>query len=108
MARIRIESDGSYGCNAKVTNMETGELIPHMKEVIVSIKAGTQRPTATLAINVPVVDVVAEADIHTICPHCGQEIALSEKREETQDEWLTRVGQATLEELKYRSGEWDG
>jgi hypothetical protein len=72
--KIKISYDGkSASYTARVTDAETDEMIHYVTGIDFHLDP-THAPTATLHIALPVVDVVVDAEVHTHCPLCKQEV----------------------------------
>ena len=73
---VKIEYNGGHAYTAKVTDANTGEAIPGVYRVDFSLDAGKgEAPSVKLYSYLPVVSVTADASMHTVCPHCGQEVS---------------------------------
>ncbi len=75
--KIRIQNDGKPSYMTKITDAETGKAI-HMVgrvEVNLVIDAGNRDPIprAIMTVFMPVVDIIADAEIKQVCPVCGRE-----------------------------------
>lgn len=75
MKRVRIYNDSGKGYLTKVTNLETGEDIPNVTGISLSIEP-RREIRATIETALPVVDVVAMADLSTKCPLCHQHVPI--------------------------------
>ncbi len=75
--RVKIEYGGGPGYNTKVTDADTGETIPGVFRVDLTLEA-TQIPIAKLYTYMPATNVTVEATTHAVCPYCGQEVAQEE------------------------------
>lgn len=76
LRHVKIEYNGGHAYTATVTDASTGELIPGVYRVELSLDAGKdEAPTVKLYSYLPVVAVTADASMHTVCPHCGQEVS---------------------------------
>lgn len=72
--KVRITHDGNGpGYNARVTDAETGEPLGYVQRVEIDIQANSDLARAILTVAMPVVDVIADAEIKHICPCCGRE-----------------------------------
>ncbi len=69
--KVRIQNDGKPGYTTQVTNAETGEVLD-LQVTEVTIKASKEIPYALLTSILPVVDVIADAEIRHVCPYCGK------------------------------------
>lgn len=70
--KVRIVNSGQPGHLTKVTDAETGNhLNLHISEI--SIKVYDDLPHAILTCLLPDIDVIADAEIKYVCPHCGKE-----------------------------------
>lgn len=69
--KVRITNDGQHGYATRITNVETGEEIPHVMRVQLDLSTTGDVPKALLVIALPVLDVIADADTLHVCPCCG-------------------------------------
>lgn len=71
--RVRIQHDGKNvgGIHAYVTNAETGELIDYVQSVELEMQATNDPVIARITVAVPVLDIIADAEIKHVCPCCG-------------------------------------
>jgi hypothetical protein len=68
--KVRIENNGERGYMTRVTEAETGKVLDlHIQEV--SIKVFDDMPHAILTSALPVLDIIADAEIRYVCPSCG-------------------------------------
>lgn len=74
MKRVKIEYNGGAAYTAKVTDAETGADIPNVYRVDFSLDANADATDVKLYSYTPAVQVTANASIHKVCPHCGQEV----------------------------------
>lgn len=71
--RIKVSYDGSgHSYNARIVDAKTGEIINYISRVEITLDVN-EVPRATLHMIMPVLDIEIDADVHTICPLCGQE-----------------------------------
>ncbi len=70
--RIRIQNDGQHARMTNITDTETGENINYITRIELTMDAKDQMPFAVLYAALPVVDVIADAEIKHVCPCCGQ------------------------------------
>ncbi len=79
--RVRIQSDDKP-YSLIVTDVETGKVIDNVFKVQWTADAGymDRFPTAEIVAYVPVVDVIADAELRHVCPACGRSV------EEQQDD----------------------
>ena len=71
--RIRIVNDGGPGYATRITDADTGEHIDnifHIRLVDIDVH---DLPRAILWAHMPVVDVIANAEVIECCPYCGQQ-----------------------------------
>lgn len=73
--KVRIQHDGKgpAGYNTRITDAETGEPLGYVQRVEMDIQANGDPVTAILTIAMPVIDVIADAEIKHVCPCCGRE-----------------------------------
>lgn len=70
--KVRIQNDGTAQYNTKITNAETGEDIEHVLRVdIKPLEAQKEMVEAVITIALPMIDVIADAEIRHVCPYCG-------------------------------------
>jgi hypothetical protein len=76
LKRVKIDYNGGPAWGAKVTDAETGELIPNAYRVEFVLDANSgETPQVKIYAFAPIADVIGDASIHKICPHCGQEVS---------------------------------
>src|SRR5205807_1306754 len=71
--RVRIVNDGGPGYATQITDADTGQHISnvfHIRLVDIDVK---DVPRAILWTHMPVVDVIANADVVECCLYCGQQ-----------------------------------
>jgi hypothetical protein len=72
--KVRIENNGQVGYMTKVTEAETGKVLDlQITKVIITVD---DAPRAILTSVLPVLDIIADAEIKHACPHCGKTIAV--------------------------------
>lgn len=69
--RITHDGNGPAGYNTKITDAETGEPLGYVQRVEMDIQANGDPVIAVLTVAMPVVDVIADAEIKRVCPCCG-------------------------------------
>lgn len=71
--RVRIQHDGNgpAGYNTHITDAETGEPLGYVQRVEMDIQANSDPVTAILTVAMPVLDIIADAEIKHVCPCCG-------------------------------------
>jgi hypothetical protein len=73
--RVKIEYDGQGPAwKARVTNADTGELIPGVYKATINFDCSKDSLLAILHTRLPVVNITVDAEIHTHCPYCGHEV----------------------------------
>jgi hypothetical protein len=81
--RVKIEYDGGPAYMARVTDADTGELIPGVFQADIHINVA-KSPYAVLHSHMPVTNVtIDDLEIHTHCPLCGQEVVEKQEKEVT-------------------------
>lgn len=72
MRQVRIQNDGKTGYMTTITDAETGEMIGDVTSLDLHIDVNQETPPyVTIVHDMPVVDVIADAEIKHVCPHCG-------------------------------------
>lgn len=81
--RVRIQHDGKNigGMHTCITNAETGELIDYVQSVELEMQATNDPIIARITVAVPILDIIADAEIKRVCPCCG-----TPQKEEQQEE----------------------
>lgn len=69
--RVRITNDGQPSWLTKITNAETGEEIPRIRNITIRMN-NDLIPSAYITTEMPIVDVVVDAEIKQVCPCCGR------------------------------------
>lgn len=69
--RVRIVNNGQPAHMTSVTNAETGEEIPNVSHVGITLYS-TGRAIATITTELPMVDIIADAEIEQVCQCCGR------------------------------------
>ena len=71
--RVRIVNDGEPGYMTKLTDAETGAPIERATDATITVDFSVRDiPRAYITTICPRVDVVADAQMHEVCPHCGK------------------------------------
>lgn len=72
--QVRIISDDGIGYNTRIIDTETNEdITAGLRVNSIHIKAD-EIIKAVMVAYPPKIDVVAEAEIHHVCPYCGREM----------------------------------
>lgn len=81
--RVRIVNNGQSAHMTSVTNTETGEAIPNVSHVGITLYS-TGRAIAMITTELPMIDIIAEAEIEQVCSCCGQLVEDKGKEMNTQ------------------------
>jgi hypothetical protein len=77
--KIRIVYDGEGApYKAKITDSQTGDVIPNVARVEIALDAKKSTPVAILHVLSPILDIVVDAEMHSRCRLCGKTSQLSE------------------------------
>jgi hypothetical protein len=86
LRKVKIEYDGGAPYGAKVTDADTGETIPSVYRVDFTLDASDKGvPVVTLYSYMPIINVIAHASIHEVCPYCNQEVSNKDREESGND-----------------------
>jgi hypothetical protein len=80
--RVRIQNDGTP-FSTVVTDCETGKVLDGVNKVqwVADAHEMDRLPQAEIIVIVPVVDIIADAEIRKVCPCCGRDVEESEQQE---------------------------
>lgn len=74
--KIHIKNDGQPGYMTKITDAETGKDLSdwHIFRIELDARRNERNepPTAIVYCYMPVVDLIADAEIRHVCPACGK------------------------------------
>lgn len=71
--KVHITNPGQPNWLTQVTNTETGEdLTKQMRISEITIRVKDDIPLAILTSRLPVIDIIADAEIRHVCPACGR------------------------------------
>jgi len=88
---VRIVNDGKPGYDTLVTDADTGTEILHVMAVDVHLEANRELPQAILTMGLPIVDIIADAEIKQVCPCCGRPV---EQQPAPESPYLSKGGGA--------------
>ena len=72
MKRVRIFNAGGPAHLTEVTDAETGEKMENVARIDLSIVPVKEPIKAVIAVNDPIVDLIADAELKHTCPCCGK------------------------------------
>lgn len=78
--QVRIQNDGKQSYTTRFTSVETGEELQYVTEATIHMEASEPLPKAVITMILPVLDLVVEAEINTICPCCKRKIVEEEEK----------------------------
>ena len=81
--KVRIYNNGQDAHMTQITDAETGKQLD-LRVIELTIKVQDGLPHAILTSVLPVVDVIADAEIKHVCPYCGRPSVLEERKSELQ------------------------
>lgn len=70
--KVHIQNNGDKSHATKVTSVETGEQI-YAGRIEMDISGASSHPvTAKITVYEASIDIIADAEIKHVCPHCGR------------------------------------
>ena len=80
--KIHIQNDGGMGYMTRITDAETGKALDDWHIFRIELDAHhNEPPTAIIYTYMPVVNIIADAEIRQVCPGCGRPVEEHEQEE---------------------------